>query len=300
MSKDESWEKSVKPRPEETSGAVAVLFPTIKDYRYQNETQSPFDFFRPGKPEINVKLIGDTIMKQFQDDKSQGLSPSYEVYLSLNEAIKEIAKRDSDSSFGDCCLTLISLPADAVSFGTDMVTDESGYTLNDDATIENFQLQYSLIIQSKEDFAARRFTYIVHPPYQALYDLISRPQPDIKSVLEEIEGVYKRIRPDVLEENQFLKLLRTLSYRDLFSIYKSLNDYPFTDKQDTVLAQCILNIMAFSPEFCKQAPLMMENYKNTLSFSTLLPGLPEVVHDIIFQYHAIEETDIQERRACIY
>ena len=45
---------------------------------------------------------------------------------------------------------------------------------------------------------------------------------------------------------------------------------------------------------------MMKKYENNLSFPTLLPGLPRVVHDIIFQYHAIEETDIQERHACIY
>ena len=239
-------------------------------------------------------------MEQFREEKSRKFPSNFTVYLSLNEVVKEIAERDSSSPFYDCCLTLICLPGDAVSSGTDVMTGEVSYSLNGDVTIENFQLQYSLIIQSKEDFAARRFTRIVHPPYQPLYNLISRHKLDIKSILAEIEQLYKLIRPGALEENQFLKLLRTLSRRDLLSIYKSLNDYQFTDKQDTVLAQCILNIMAFSPEFCKQVPSMMKKYENNLSFPTLLPGLPGVVHDIIFQYHAIEETDIQERHACIY
>ena len=214
MSKDESWMKSVKPRPEEASGAITVLFPTVKDYKYQNLPQSSFfDFFRPKKPEFDVELISGTIMEQFREEKSRKFPSNYTVYLSLNEVIKEIAERDSNSPFYDCCLTLICLPVDAVSSGTDMMTDELSYSLNGDVNIENFQLQYSLIIQSKEDFAARRFTRIVHPPYQPLYNLISRQRLDIKSILAEIEQLYKLIRPDALEENQFLKLLRTLSRR---------------------------------------------------------------------------------------
>ncbi len=300
MSKDKGWKASERLQPEETPGTITVLFPTIKDYR-ENITPSFFNFLRPKKPEFNAELINATILKQFQKDKSQEFPSNYTVHLSLNDVIKEIAARDSNSPFENCCLTLICVPANAVSSGTDIITEEISYSLNTDVTIKNFQLQYSLIIPSKEDFAARRFRHIVHPPYKALFNLISGSEPNIKSVMEEIKKLYQLNRSAVFKEKQFPKLLKTLSDRDLFSIYKSLNDYPFAEKQDMLLTQCILNIMAFSTKFYKQARSMMQNYyKNNLSFSTLLPTLPGVLHDIIFQYHAIEEIDIQKRRACIY
>ena len=260
------------------------------------EVRDPLNilFFFDNFEQDSQGLDSESVQNRILEEVGDGV---VEVSLSMKDFKEKIELNETRPI--NNCLSVISVPANQVMADEN---DSSKYFLGDEEkrTTENFQIHYSLIFRDWDSFLKGHFLRMVHKPYANLYQLISQNAWLIRTI-EEIDNIFKTIKPSK-EKTDLSQLISSSSVLNPLMLYKQLKDNTLQDPHDRLLIQGMLNVMAFSIEFCNKTLDSQVSFKASLLsfFNTNSVDLPSVVNEIVVDYLADEVIDLVERRACAY
>lgn len=248
----------------------------------ENKKNKSFQWVEFFSKESGLTVISDNITAQFEKEEN-------EVFLSFQKITQRV-KEKKFSLPAPWYLTVISLPKQELDLGYSLTTHELLATIPQGTIIKPYQLQYFLTIKSDDELLAAKPEFRVHYLYQSLNRVISDPKSNITAVLDEISRLYISNAQKQDETAQIFRSVKSYRQLDLFSLYQLLHSQKFSALADSILTQCILNIIAFSPAFYQKLPLFKENYKNGVT-KYLGAVFPEVIKELIFQYQSIDEIE---------
>jgi hypothetical protein len=282
----------------EHNGVVSVLY--LIRFDLYSPRQCPWNLSSSSKLYQLASTIGPQFFKVMPSYYAKAVIEGVKeinargIRMPVNLSLQDVFSGDhniDDPFFQYSAISLLTVPKTAISHGMDTFSDEELYHLYPNP-IEDFQIQYSIVLTPDTEPM-----HLVMPAYKPLYDAMKKFS--ARSVVNAVKSIY-RLGKTNPEKEQFLKKLESKPPQNEVLFYKMLRDQPFTNPQNQLLTQGILNAMALSPGFVEKIRDLKASALPSLQLPNILSTLPTVILQIINEYLLDEEQDVTNRRSYVF